>query len=91
LKALVDLVKEDMVSLSNKENFSTIVAFCLTHLTRKPAFDILNVYAEVLRTLFDAGVLCSMKNVCALLDRVSSILYDTLEFIPQCNESPLRP
>jgi hypothetical protein len=90
LKVLIELVREDIIPLSNEENFSMIVAFCLTHVTRKPAFNILNVYAEVLRTLFDAEIPCSLRNVCALLDRASSIPYDTLKLVPQCSESPLR-
>jgi len=55
LRALTELAKEDAIPLSSQEIFAVIVAFCLTHLNRKTAFDLLRIFSDVLRVSFGYG------------------------------------
>jgi hypothetical protein len=90
LKAITELVKENIVPLANQESYSVIVSFCFTQIWRKNAFQLLTVYTEVLQTWFDTGFPRSLRNISEVFNRTASIPFETLRFATVGKESPIR-
>ncbi|OHT12319.1 hypothetical protein TRFO_17903 [Tritrichomonas foetus] len=89
LDVLVQFALEDTIPFSH-ESLSIILAYCLSHINNKRAFKLIHTLSGVLKSSFDSGVPAVLRDVCELLDRINSIPFETLRFVIESDDPPLR-
>lgn len=90
LDVLENFVREDNIPFTF-DNLCIVLAYCLTHINQKKAFDLLRTLGKVLKSSFDSGIPAVLRDVCELLDRIASVPFESLQFVTsKSDDQPLR-